>query len=179
MFPVRRHKAAASKLAVALALGTLGAVYAWRSLLVSWPLVVIYMMFAWKEYASAPLLLKVLRSRRLARWALTVADPVLYAVLAAVFAYPAYFAILMIGALLFEALVFMLGFTKTEELTSIQRKVKMNIVESLLALLAFIGTFFSYTQIALVFWGILVTDITIYSIFFRNVYTVRAMPDPA
>ena len=178
MFPFRRHKAATSNLAVAFALGTLGAVYAWQTLLVSWPLVVIYMMFVWKEYESARLLLKVLRSRRLARWALTAAEPILYAVLAATFAYPAYFAVLMIGALLFEALVFMLGFTNTEELASIQRKVKMNIVESLLALLAFVGAFFSYTQIALVFWGILITDITIYSVFFRNVYTVRAMPNP-
>ena len=45
-------------------------------------------------------------------------------------------------------------------------------IESLLALLAFVGIFFEYTQFSLIVWSILLTDISIYSIFFRKMYAI-------
>ncbi|HQU08149.1 MAG: hypothetical protein B7X04_03960 [Parcubacteria group bacterium 21-54-25] len=176
---MQRQKKEEGKLITSVALCILGSIYAWKTLLIVWPLVVIYLMFAWKEYVSGQLLFKMTFSRWPLREVLTVTEIVLYFALAASFAHPEYFSILMLGALLFEALIYMLGLTITEESTSIYRKVKMNIVEALLALAAFIGMFFSYTQIVLVLWGIIVTDITIYAILFRKVYAARVVPNLA
>lgn len=169
-------KRAAAKIALFVVFGIIGTVVASQHLMLVWPLVIVYGTLAWKEYASYSFVSKVIPAHTIIQKMLHMILFFLHISLAFSFAHPEYFSILMLAFLLFETLTYTLKLSSMRKPAAVFRKIKMNTVEALLALLAFLGVFFGYAQLTLIIWCIVVTDISIYSILFRKMYAVPNLP---
>ncbi len=155
----------------AVALAAIGLAFGHPALLVVWPLFVVYLMLAWKEYATyEPLFQKgQSRVRMLWRGTMFAAELAVYALLAASFPHPLRFAVLMSAFLLIETIGYAAELATHKDCVLLRRKMKMNIAGLLLALVVLVSVHLVYTQVLLIFWGILSTDITLYFLVFRNV----------
>ncbi len=155
--------------------GIIGVVIALRQLMLVWPLLIVYGMLVWKGYASRPFVSKVIPAHTIIQRMVHVILFFLHVSLAFSFARPMYFSILMLTFLLFETLTYTLKPSSAQKAASLFRTIKINTVEALLALFAFVGVFFGYAQLALILWCILLTDISIYSILFRKMYDTTSL----
>lgn len=154
----------------AVLLGGAALMLAPTNLLTTWPLVVVYLMLVWKEYATyGPRLsgerpgLSILRIIRVA------AEITVYALLALSFPRPLRFAVLMAVFLLVETVGYGAEALRYVDCVPFRRRVKMSAAQFVLALAVLLGIALAYTQMALVFWGILATDVTLYFVIFRGV----------
>ncbi len=172
MFPMSSQKRAVARVFLFVVFGIVGIVVALQHLMLVWPLIIIYGTLVWKGYASHSFVSKVIPSHTIIQRMLHAILFFLHLSLALSFDHPEYFSILILTFLLLETLTYTLKLTSVPKPALLFRKIKLNVVESLLALFAFVGVFFEYTQFALIVWCILITDISIYSILFRKMYAV-------
>ena len=170
------QKSVVAKIALFIVVGSIGMVIAAQHLMLVWPLIIIYGTLAWKEYASHSFVSKVIPAHTIIQKMLHVILLFLHLSLAFSFAHPEYFSVLILTFLLFETLTYTLKLSSLQEPAIVFRKIKINTVEALLAVFAFLGVFFGYAQLTLIVWCILVTDISIYSILFRKTYAVPNLP---
>ena len=166
------QKRAAAKIALFSVFGVVGVVIAVQHLMLVWPLVIIYGTLTWKEYASHSFVSKVIPAHTIIQRMLHGLLLFLHLSLVFSFSHPEYFSILILAFLLFEMLTYTLKLPSMQNPATVFRKIKINTVEALLALFAFLGVFFGYAQLTLIIWCIVVTDISIYSILFRKMYVV-------
>lgn len=166
------QKRAVAKTALFVVFGIIGIVIALQHVLLVWPLIIVYGTLTWKEYASHSFVSNVIPAHTIIQKMLHVVLFFLALSLAFSFAHPEYFSILILTFLLFETLTYTLKLSSMQKPEDVFRKIKINIVEALLALFAFLGVFFGYAQLTLIIWCIVVTDISIYSILFRKMYVV-------
>lgn len=152
--------------------GIVGIVVALQQLMLVWPLIIVYGTLVWKGYASQAFVSNVIPANTIIQRMLHAILFFLHLSLAFSFAHPEYFSILMLAFLLFETLMYTLRLSSIQKPAFLFRKIKINTVEALLTLFAFVGVFFGYAQLALIIWCILLTDISIYSILFRRMYAV-------
>ena len=163
-------KKAAAEVLLFAVFGIIGTAIAREHLLLVWPLVLIYGTMVWKGYVSHPLVSKVIAPHTMVQRMLHVILFLLHLSLAFSFAHPSYFSILMLAFLLTETFAYTLQLSFAHNPATLFRKVKINTLEALLALFAFVGIFFEYTQFTLVMWGILLVDISVYTILLRGIY---------
>ncbi len=175
-FTMSLPKKAVAEVLLFAVFGIIGTSIALQHLLLVWPLVLIYGTMVWKGYVSHSLVSKVITPHTLVQRTLHLILFLLHLSLALSFAHPGYFSILMLALLLVETFAYTLRFPLAQNPASLFRKIKINTIEALLALFAFMGVFFEYTQFTLVMWGILLVDISVYTILLRGVY---ATPSPA
>lgn len=152
--------------------GIVGITLALQHLMLVWPLIIVYGTLVWNGYASHSFVAKVIPSHTIIQRMLHAILFFLHLSLALSFSHPEYFSVLVLAFLLFETLTYVLRLPSVPRPALLFRKIKINMIESLLALLAFVGIFFEYTQFSLIVWSILLTDISIYSIFFRKMYAI-------
>lgn len=169
-FPLTVRVRAVAVLGAVVA-GVIGVVVARAAWLVEWPVLVVYLVLVWKAYAIDLVRAPADQTREhLVRW-WTVAplDATACVLLALSFSHPVRFAVLTSALLGVQAAVYASGVSLAGNHVWLRRVVKMHAVESVLALLVVPGIWLGYTQLALVFWGVLSTDIALYFIVFRSV----------
>lgn len=162
----------------ALVLGLFGFALAQETLLTVWPLLIVYLMFVWKEFAThEPLAFATSSPLSVFRKVFVgLLEIALYFLLALSFTYPVRFVLLMGSFLLIEAAGYVLELVWQRSSLPLRRKVKMNVTELVLALATLPAMYLAYTRIAFIFWGILATDVTIYFVIFRQVGKGTTLP---
>lgn len=149
-------------------IGALGVALSFQKLLIVWPLVVLYGALVWR-YSMSYLLASKLLFPKWIHYTLWF----FHIPLAFSFSYPRIFILEMIVFLLMETWVFAQMAIALREPRLLLRKMKIALVEALLALFALAGVLFTeYTQLILILWGIVAIDITLYIIFSRQMYHV-------
>ena len=169
---MRVSKQAVTEASLLAGFGIIGTTIVLPHLLLVWPLVVIYGVMTWQEYASRSLVSKIIAPTTIIQRILHMALFLLHLSLAFSFAHPGYFSFLMLTLLLVETFAYTLRLPLAQKPAPLFRKIKINTIEALLALFAFAGIFFEYTQFTLIMWSILLVDISVYTILLRKVYTV-------